>query len=321
MVSAFAAGFVGRLGEISDEKRAIEAEREARMEALMEQRKTALIPALIKRQQSRSSLGGEYTNSVSALRTRLVDSEGELLPGANKLLENPVVAHKVYESIREEEKRAADNPELSIKRFTGQDILDFTTAYSSETGEVEIVPDISFEDMLTGNFDLEEGYQVAYGGSPEPAEPVVEFRPQVKLDPKKFEPARDIWKSRTVRSLDQAIIEARENNPAELARLMDIKESFERDPDGPAMSQVEDEFGAQVYRDMLEEGSEFYYELDKDPFFAPLRDKLKVSPDIQPEPSVNESDIAALQAIIADPNAEESDKEEARELLSIISGK
>jgi hypothetical protein len=330
MNSAFAAGFFGQYSARSAERREAKREeekelrdaarrREERLEILMEQRKNALIPAIIKNQASRNELSSTYENSVKALGSRLKDEEGNFIPGAEALLSDPLAAHNIYTSILEEEKRAAEK-DLPIKKFTGQDIVDRATVYSSETGERTPIPSISFEDMLSGNFTLEEGYKVAYGGTGTTPEPAIEFSPQVATDPSKFEEGREIWKSRVSRELDKAIMDAKEQDTEKFVELTTLKESFDRDPDGPAATQVESLFGTNVYMDMLEEGSEYFY-LENDPFFTPIRRKLQDQqvPEVS-EPSSSGDDIAILQKIISDPTATEQEKQEAQELLKIIAG-
>lgn len=67
MVSSFAAGFLGGLGEIAlEEKRAKEL-REAQMDQIMEKRRNQLIPHLMKKTQSRTALASKLKTSESRL--------------------------------------------------------------------------------------------------------------------------------------------------------------------------------------------------------------------------------------------------------------
>ena len=321
MASAFAAGFFGRLAEISAEERQAEREREARMEAIMEQRKTALLPAIMKRQMSVEGTSRKFENSVKALSARLRDEEGNLIEGAQEILSDPSAAHLLYQSITEEEKRAAEKG-LPVTRFSPQDIVDNSTVYSSETGRREVLPSISFDDLLTGNFSLEEGYRIALSEEEERPEPVVEFMPQVNVDPAKLEEGRDIWKSRVLRKFNERLVEAKDTDPELYTELFTLKESFDRDPKGPALTQVEDLFGTQVYREMMEENSDYFRFLERDPFFSPIRQRLEAAEQrVETGTEMPQGDAVILQQIISDPNATEEEKTEAKELLQIILGK
>jgi hypothetical protein len=321
MASAFAAGFFGRLAEISAEERQAEREREARMEAIMEQRKTALLPAIIKRQMSVEETSRKFENSVKALSARLRDEEGNLIEGAQEIISDPSAAHLLYQSITEEEKRAAEKG-LPVTRFSPQDIVDNSTVYSSETGKREVLPSISFDDLLTGNFSLEEGYRIALSGEEERPEPVVEFMPQVNVDPAKLEEGREIWKSRVLRKFNERLVEAKDTDPELYTELFTLKESFDRDPKGPALTQVEDLFGTQVYREMMEENSDYFRFLERDPFFSPIRQRLESAEQrVETGTEMPQGDAVILQQIISDPNATEEEKTEAKELLQIILGK
>lgn len=67
MVSSFAAGFLGGLGEISLENKRAKELREAQMEQIMEKRRNQLIPHLMKKTQSRTALTGKLKTSESRL--------------------------------------------------------------------------------------------------------------------------------------------------------------------------------------------------------------------------------------------------------------
>jgi len=320
MVSGIVAGFFGAMGEDIKQERAAKAAREERMEMIMEQRKTALLPAIIKRQLETGAPSRQFENSVRALDSRLRDEEGNLVSGAQEILSDPAAAHLLYQSIREEEQRAAEKG-LPVTRFSAQDIVDNATIYSSETGERQVLPTISFEDLLTGNFSLEDGYRIAYSGQEKRPDPVVEFRPQVNVDPNKLKEGRDIWKGRVIRKLNEGLIEAKESDPELYTELFTLKESFEKDPDGPALVQVENLFGVQVYKEMMQEGSEYFKFLEVDPFFNPIRQKLEqVEQRTEADVGSQEIDAVILQQILSDPNASEEDKKEAQELLQIITG-
>lgn len=331
MSSAFAAGFFGRAADIMTEKRLAKREeekelrdaarrREERMEAIMEQRKTALLPAIMKRQMSLEGTSREFENSVKALSSRLRDEDGNLIAGAQEILSDPSAAHLLYQSITEEEKRAAEKG-LPTTRFSAQDIVDNSTVYSSETGKREVLPSISFEDLLTGNFDLADGYRIALSEEEERPEPVVEFMPQVNVDPAKLEEGRDIWKSRVLRRFNEALIEAKDSDPEQYTKLFTLKESFDRDPEGPALTQVEDLFGTEIYAEMQKEGSEYFKFLERDPFFNPIRQKLEsVDQRVETNTDMPQGDVVILQQILSDPNATEEEKREAEELLQIITG-
>lgn len=331
MSSAFAAGFFGRAADIMAEKRIAKREEEKelrdaarrhkeRMEVIMEQRKTDLLPAIIKRQMSLDETSSKFENSVKALGARLKDEEGNFIAGAQEILSDPAAAHLLYQSITEEEKRAAEKG-LPVTRFSAQDIVDNATVYSSETGKREVLPTISFDDLLTGNFSLEEGYRIALSGEENRPEPVVEFRPQVNVDPAKLEEGREIWKSRVIRKLNESLLESKETDPELYTELFTLKESFDRDPDGPALNQVEDLFGAQVYKDMMEENNDYFKFLERDPFFNPIRQKLESTEQrVETGTEMPQGDALILQQILSDPNATEEEKKEAEELLQIILG-
>jgi hypothetical protein len=85
MASAFAAGFFGRLAEISAEERQAEREREARLEALMYQRYTSVLPYLMERKQKIDEIAkAEAAARVKGIRlfgekvTNTLENMGEL---------------------------------------------------------------------------------------------------------------------------------------------------------------------------------------------------------------------------------------------------
>lgn len=335
MVSAFAAGFVGGLGKIADEKRKNKREdekynqelerlkeeklderayqREMLKERFRLQREQELLPAVIKRIQETEELANKFANSTRALRARLTDNEGNLYPGAEALITNGQADHILMEKIIKAEEKAAENDQ--VLTLSGQDLIDSATVYSSEAGSQVPMPDISVEDLLEGNVSVETMAEIAYSGGGETPEPYVVLDPVVNQDPNKFDMGREIFKGRVLQKLDTELNNA--TDATQNSKLFELREAYLKDPDGPVYNQIIDMYGKDVYGEMLEEGNEYFY-IEDDPVFAPIREAITIDSSGNSEDLSN--DKAILLEVISDPNAPAEQRQEAQRLLDIITG-
>ena len=121
MVSSFAAGFIGGLGEIAMEEKRARDLREAEMEKLVKQRQNQLIPYLMQRNQQRTALAGEQTRKREWFLSRLGDDVDETTREAysNLAASDPKVADSLISSIQKFE-------EETNRKLSGKDLITFT---------------------------------------------------------------------------------------------------------------------------------------------------------------------------------------------------
>ena len=121
MVSSFAAGFIGGLGEIAMEEKRARDLREAEMEKLVKQRQNQLIPYLMQRNQQRTALAGEQTRKREWFLSRLGDDVDEATREAysNLAASDPKVADSLISSIQKFE-------EETNRKLSGKDLITFT---------------------------------------------------------------------------------------------------------------------------------------------------------------------------------------------------
>ena len=121
MVSSFAAGFIGGLGEIAMEEKRARDLREAEMEKLAKQRQNQLIPYLMQRNQKRTALAGEQTRKREWFLSRLGDDVDETTREAysNLAASDPKVADSLISSIQKFE-------EETNRKLSGKDLITFT---------------------------------------------------------------------------------------------------------------------------------------------------------------------------------------------------
>lgn len=121
MVSSFAAGFLGGLGEIALEEKRARDLREAQMEQIMEKRRNQLIPHLMKKRQTRTALASEQSRYRSWFSSRLGDDVDDTTKEAfiNLAASDPKVSDTLISSIQKFE-------EDTNRRLSGTEILQFT---------------------------------------------------------------------------------------------------------------------------------------------------------------------------------------------------
>ena len=121
MVSSFAAGFIGGLGEIAMEEKRARDLREAEMEKLVKQQQNQLIPYLMQRNQKRTALAGEQTRKREWFLSRLGDDVDETTREAysNLAASDPKVADSLISSIQKFE-------EETNRKLSGKDLITFT---------------------------------------------------------------------------------------------------------------------------------------------------------------------------------------------------
>ena len=121
MVSSFAAGFLGGLGDIVTREKEARELREAQMEQIMEKRHNQLIPYLMKKRQTRTALASEQNRYRSWFMSRLGDDVDETTKEAfvNLAASDPKVSDSLVSSIQKFE-------EETNRRLTGPEILQFT---------------------------------------------------------------------------------------------------------------------------------------------------------------------------------------------------
>jgi len=121
MVSSFAAGFIGGLGEIAREEKRARDLREAEMEKLVKQQQNQLIPYLMQRNQQRTALAGEQTRKREWFLSRLGDDVDETTREAysNLAASDPKVADSLISSIQKFE-------EETNRKLSGKDLITFT---------------------------------------------------------------------------------------------------------------------------------------------------------------------------------------------------
>lgn len=211
---------------------------------LAEQRRNNLLNLVGKvaeRKASRVRDIGEYMNSVPALAKRLQDpSTGELLPGSEALLSDPMVAHKVLTKINEIEQQAAKDDNLATPSLQGEVILDNFTAYT-QGGRRMPVTDIDPQELLMGvqqgDWSDTEAYEKemlklqGMTGKPSGPEPVVQVDPSLmrKPDPKNLEGTRQAYQQIVTRMLDEDIAAASaENDETRWSELKKMREDLEK---------------------------------------------------------------------------------------------
>lgn len=318
MVSGIMAGFVGGLGQIAAEEREAKREREARMEAIMQQRYNAMLPLVAKNLMATDQEAGKYVNSQKALMARLTDEEGNLIPGAETFMKNldPRGAHELMKKIDAAEAEAASNDMALV--LSGQDLLDRVTTFSSEKSGPQPMPNVSVQDLLEGNVPMEDMMRLAYTTSGTAAEPYVRLDPVRTPKSTTFADQREVFEGRVLQELQRTVLREGEVSPERFTRAQDLLESYKRDPDGTAMVLIMDEFGKEVYQDMLKEER---FDLENDPYFKPYRTQENVvSEPVQATPTDQEREeaIQFLTSIIEDPNATQEEKDQARAALQDV---
>jgi len=121
MVSSFAAGFIGGLGEIAREEKRARDIREVEMEKLVKKQQNQLIPYLMQRNQQRTALAGEQTRKREWFLSRLGDDVDETTREAysNLAASDPKVADSLISSIQKFE-------EETNRKLSGKDLITFT---------------------------------------------------------------------------------------------------------------------------------------------------------------------------------------------------
>lgn len=264
-----------------------------------EKQEQTLLDLMLKRQDDNAEVS-KYTNAVSAMRSRLTDSEGNLLPGADAILSDPRAAFSAYEQVMKAEQYAKENL-TEAPPLRGQFLLDSITVFS-EDGTRVAAPQSFYEDFISGDISFEEAY-VGLATPSTPAEPIVELSPEVyyKPDPSRLKLGEEAFKSFALQELNKDLQTVRDD-PTKSAELQSLYESYKKDPDGPAASEIFDKYGLKVYERLVQEESPYLAEFEKNPKFMDLREMYEK--------------VKKLRAIIESPTTTQEQKDKAQEFLT-----
>src|SRR6056297_981115 len=105
---SFAEGFIPAFQQGLERNHEV-AQQEAALSAKRREQLLGLVAGLQKKRAEVGSESAKYENSVKALSTRLMDEDGNLIPGAEALLSDPLAAHKTLTKIEEIEQKAAED--------------------------------------------------------------------------------------------------------------------------------------------------------------------------------------------------------------------
>jgi len=190
MVSSFAAGFLGGLGEIAIEEKRAKDLREAQMEQLVKKQQNQLIPYLMQRNQQRTALAGEQTRKREWFLSRLGNDVDETTREAysNLAASDPKVADSLISSIQKFE-------EETNRKLSGKDLITFTNVIEqtkpedtsledwTEYAATQLTPSssgIDFDSTLERllGADQEELYQLQ-SELMTPVSPAISFEPDI----------------------------------------------------------------------------------------------------------------------------------------------
>lgn len=304
-----------RIGERKDQERAIKEERELakkekaedreydrqlRREQIVESRTDSLIALGIKYKADRG-VSKEVVGKAKAFFSRLGDVDD---PRVAALSDNPVLAAGLEDRISaiEIERNKAG---LSTIPLAGEALLDLTTVYNSDTGDINSV-DVELSDFLTGGDLLDNA---AYGEMYEkllraPEQPYATLKPEAYYvpTPKVLEEGRLAFDEK-VMELAQAELATGDKKSPEYTELFKLVEEY-KTAGSPGRTILRKKFGPSAYETLEAIDSPFIQSLNLDPQLSEYNPK-NIS-------------LSTLQAILSDPNAPPDQKAWAQGLIDMI---